>query len=217
MRGKEEAHDYRYFPEPDLPPLVIHQDRIDAMAQQLPELPDAKAQRFSSELGLSEYDAGVLTASREMAIYFEETVHLGAHPKTAANWITVELLGRLNREGLDIDQSRVSPNHMGRLINLIQNNEISGKIAKQVFDVMFETGDDPETIVQKRGLKQVSDTGAIEAVVDKILADNPLQVQQYREGKTKVIGFLVGQIMKATQGKANPAAVNAILQDRLSG
>ncbi|MBF0147402.1 MAG: Asp-tRNA(Asn)/Glu-tRNA(Gln) amidotransferase subunit GatB [Magnetococcales bacterium] len=217
MRGKEEAHDYRYFPEPDLPPLVITRERIDAVARQLPELPDAKAIRFSRELGLSEYDAGVLTSSREMASFFEETVQQGAHPKTAANWITVELLGRLNREGLEIEQSAVTPRRLGRLIGLIQSGDISGKIAKQVFELMFETEADPERIVAERGLKQVSDTGAIEAAVDKVLAENPTQVQQYREGKTKVAGFLVGQVMKATRGKANPAAVNAILQAKLSG
>ncbi|MBF0133503.1 MAG: Asp-tRNA(Asn)/Glu-tRNA(Gln) amidotransferase subunit GatB [Magnetococcales bacterium] len=217
MRNKEEAHDYRYFPEPDLPPLVITQQRIDAVAQHLPELPDAKRQRFVRDLGLSEYDAGVLTATREMAMFFEESVQQGAHPKTAANWISVELLGRLNRENLEIEQSKVSPNHLGRLITLIQNNEISGKIAKQVFDIMFETGANPETIVQEHGLKQVSDTGAIESIIAQVLADNPQQVQQYREGKTKVMGFLVGQVMKATQGKANPTAVNAILQDKLTG
>lgn len=216
MRGKEEAHDYRYFPEPDLPPLVIAQERIDTIAQQLPELPDAKAQRYRDDLGLSEYDAGVLTSSREMALFFEETVNGGAQPKAAANWISVELLGRLNRGGLDIEQSKVTPVQLGRLLSLMQNNEISGKMAKQIFDIMFESGDDPDSVVQKHGLKQVSDTSAITAIVDQVLADNPLQVQQYREGKTKVIGFLVGQIMKATQGKANPASVNAILQEKLT-
>lgn len=217
MRGKEEAHDYRYFPEPDLPPLVIQKHRIETMAAQMPELPDAKAQRFSTQFGLSDYDASVLTSSREMAIFFEQTVQAGANPKTAANWITVELLGRLNRDSKEIDQSAVSPDHLGRLISLIQHNEISGKIAKQVFDIMFDTGEDPETIVRERGLKQVSDTGAIEAIIAKVLAENPVQVQQYREGKTKVIGFLVGQIMKASQGKANPATVNALLQEKLNG
>ncbi len=217
MRGKEEAHDYRYFPEPDLPPLVIARERIDAMARQLPELPDAKAERYRNDLGLSEYDAGVLTSSREMAMFFEETVNRGAQPKAAANWISVELLGRLNRGGMEIEQSKVTPEQLGRLLALMQNNEISGKMAKQIFDIMFESGGDPDTIVQEHGFKQVSDTSAIAAIVDQVLADNPLQVQQYREGKTKVMGFLVGQIMKATQGKANPASVNAILQEKLSG
>ncbi|MBF0139743.1 MAG: Asp-tRNA(Asn)/Glu-tRNA(Gln) amidotransferase subunit GatB [Magnetococcales bacterium] len=217
MRGKEEAHDYRYFPEPDLPPLVIAQERIDTIARQLPELPDAKAERYRNDLGLSEYDAGVLTSSREMAMFFEETVSRGAQPKAAANWISVELLGRLNRGGMEIEQSKVTPEQLGRLLALMQNNEISGKMAKQIFDIMFESGGDPDTIVQEHGFKQVSDTAAIAAIVDQVLADNPLQVQQYREGKTKVMGFLVGQIMKATQGKANPASVNAILQEKLSG
>ncbi|MBF0419497.1 MAG: Asp-tRNA(Asn)/Glu-tRNA(Gln) amidotransferase subunit GatB [Magnetococcales bacterium] len=217
MRGKEEAHDYRYFPEPDLPPLVIAQERIDTIARQLPELPDAKAERYRNDLGLSEYDAGVLTSSREMAMFFEETVNRGAQPKAAANWISVELLGRLNRGGMEIEQSKVTPEQLGRLLALMQNNEISGKMAKQIFDIMFESGGDPDTIVQEHGFKQVSDTSAIAAIVDQVLADNPLQVQQYREGKTKVMGFLVGQIMKATQGKANPASVNAILQEKLSG
>ncbi|MBF0437104.1 MAG: Asp-tRNA(Asn)/Glu-tRNA(Gln) amidotransferase subunit GatB [Magnetococcales bacterium] len=217
MRGKEEAHDYRYFPEPDLPPLVIARERIDTIARQLPELPDAKAERYRNDLGLSEYDAGVLTSSREMAMFFEETVNRGAQPKAAANWISVELLGRLNRGGMEIEQSKVTPERLGRLLALMQNNEISGKMAKQIFDIMFESGGDPDAIVQEHGFKQVSDTTAIAAIVEQVLADNPLQVQQYREGKTKVMGFLVGQIMKATQGKANPASVNAILQEKLTG
>ncbi|MBF0422964.1 MAG: Asp-tRNA(Asn)/Glu-tRNA(Gln) amidotransferase subunit GatB [Magnetococcales bacterium] len=217
MRGKEEAHDYRYFPEPDLPPLIISQQRIEAIREQLPELPDAKGQRFMSQLGLSEYDAGVLTASREMAMFFEETVRAGAQPKAAANWISVELLGRLNREGLDIEQSRVTPVHLGRLLVLIQNNEISGKMAKDVFDLMLASGTGPDQIVQERGLKQVSDSVAIGAIIDQVLAQNPQQVQQFRQGKTKVIGFLVGQVMKASQGQANPATVNALLQEKLSG
>ncbi|MBF0109354.1 MAG: Asp-tRNA(Asn)/Glu-tRNA(Gln) amidotransferase subunit GatB [Magnetococcales bacterium] len=217
MRGKEEAHDYRYFPEPDLPPLSITRERIEAIARRMPELPDAKGTRFIADFGLSEYDAGVLTSSREMAMFFEETVAQGAAPKTAANWITVELLGRLNRDGTEIEQSPVSPGRLGRLLRLIQNGAISGKIAKQVFDLMFETDADPERIVAERGLEQVRDSGAIEAAVVKVLADNPLQVQQYRDGKTKVVGFLVGQVMKATQGKANPAAVNAILKAKLEG
>jgi aspartyl-tRNA(Asn)/glutamyl-tRNA(Gln) amidotransferase subunit B len=220
MRSKEDAHDYRYFPEPDLPPLTLEQSQIDEIKSGLPELPDEMADRFQKTFELSEYDAGVLTSSREMANYFEtanRVVSQGgkANPKATANWVTVELLGRLNKEGMTIENSPVVAKSLGKLVALIQKGDISGKIAKQVFNHLFEEGGEPEEIVAQKGLKQVSDSGAIEAEVDKILAANPEQVEQYRGGKTKVLGFLVGKVMQATRGKANPAMVNSVLKNRL--
>ncbi|MBF0447328.1 MAG: Asp-tRNA(Asn)/Glu-tRNA(Gln) amidotransferase subunit GatB [Magnetococcales bacterium] len=220
MRSKEDAHDYRYFPEPDLPPLVLDDNRITQLKAELPELPDQMAERFQNSFDLSEYDAGVLTSSREMATYFETANQVvtdsgKSNAKAIANWVTVELLGRLNKEGLEIEQSPVPAQSLGKLVALIQTGEISGKIAKQVFTVLFDEGGDPEQIIVAKNLKQVTDSGAIEAVVDKILADNPEQVEQYRAGKTKVLGFLVGQVMQATRGKANPAMVNSVLKNRL--
>lgn len=220
MRSKEDAHDYRYFPEPDLPPLIIDQARIDAIAKTIPELPDQKAARFRSDYDLSEYDALVLTASRDLADYFETVAKTvaslaSANAKAAANWVTVELLGRLNKDGLELDRSPVPPENLGKLIVLIQNGEISGKIAKQVFSHMFTHGGDPTQIIADQGLKQVTDSSAIEAEVERILTDNPQQVAQYKAGKTKVLGFLVGQVMKVTQGKASPEIVNSLLKEKL--
>jgi aspartyl-tRNA(Asn)/glutamyl-tRNA(Gln) amidotransferase subunit B len=220
MRSKEDAHDYRYFPEPDLPPLTIPQAQIDQIKATLPELPDAMAKRFQEEMGLSEYDAGVITSSKEISTYFEVANNIVSatgkkNPKATVNWITVELLGRLNKESLDIENSPVSAQNLGRLVALIQSGEISGKIGKQVFAQMFEKGGDPEKIVAEKGLKQVTDTGAIATEVDNVLAANPDQVEQYRAGKTKVLGFLVGKVMQATRGKANPAMVNTLLKEKL--
>ena len=220
MRGKEQAHDYRYFPEPDLPPLLLSAERIRAVAATLPELPDRKAARFEEQYGLSSYDAGVLTSSLELADFFETVAATvagagEANPKAAANWVTVELLGRLNREGLEITNSPVSAASLGRLVAMIQSGVISGKIAKQVFGILFERGGDPEAIVEAQGLKQVTDSGAIEAVVDGILAAHADKVAEYRGGKTKLLGFFVGETMKATRGKANPALVNGLLKTKL--
>lgn len=220
LRSKEDAHDYRYFPEPDLPPLTIDQNQIDNLQAALPELPDAMAQRFLQEFELSEYDAGVLTASKEMASYFEvaDSVVKAAkqdNPKAVANWVSGELLGRLNKEGLEIENSPVPAENLGKLVAMIQSGDISGKIAKQVFSHMFDEGGDPEKIVAEKGLKQVTDSSAIEAEVEKVLAANPEQVEQFRGGKTKVLGFLVGQVMRETRGKANPAMVNKVLKDKL--
>jgi aspartyl-tRNA(Asn)/glutamyl-tRNA(Gln) amidotransferase subunit B len=220
MRSKEDAHDYRYFPEPDLPPLTLEQSHIDRIKAELPELPDQMAARFQTEFELSEYDAGVLTSSREMAIYFEAANRVvaqagKANPKATANWVTGELLGRLNKESLEIDRSPIPAPMLGKLVALIQKGDISGKIAKQVFGEMFDKGEDPDKIIAQKGLKQVTDSGAIEAEVDKVLAANPNQVEQFRAGKTKVLGFLVGQVMQATRGKANPALVNTVLKERL--
>jgi aspartyl-tRNA(Asn)/glutamyl-tRNA(Gln) amidotransferase subunit B len=213
MRSKEEAHDYRYFPDPDLLPLELQQDWIDQIRINLPELPDQKRERFVSELGLSEYDASVLSADKERAAYFEE-VAAGRDAKLAANWVNNELYGRLNKEGLTIADSPVAAVQLGGLVALIEDGTISGKIAKDVFEILWDEGGDPAKIVEERGLKQVTDTGAIEAVIDQLIADNPDQAASVKE-KPKAMGWFVGQVMKAMQGKANPQAVNEILKKKL--
>ncbi|MBF0400013.1 MAG: Asp-tRNA(Asn)/Glu-tRNA(Gln) amidotransferase subunit GatB [Magnetococcales bacterium] len=220
MRGKEDAHDYRYFPEPDLPPLRISAARIESVAASMPELPDAKATRLQTEYQLSEYDAGVLTASQALADYFEAvaryTAELGhPNPKMAANWVIGELGGRLNKDNLEIQQSPISVQQLGKLVAMIQQGVISGKIAKEIFETLFTDGGDPQHIVEQKGLQQVTDSAAIEEAVEQVLATYPEDVAQYRAGKGKVLGFLVGQIMKATQGKANPALVNQLLRAKL--
>ena len=214
MRGKEEEHDYRYFPDPDLMPLVLSQDYVDGIRASLPELPDAKKARFVEELGLSGDDADVLVADRDNADYFE-AVSEGRDAKAAANWVIHDLFGALNRSGLAIGEAPVSASDLGGLIDLIGAGTISGRIAKDVFEIMFETGRDARSIVEERGLEQVSDTGEIEAIVDGILAERGDMVAEYRAGKTKLLGFFVGQAMKASQGKANPKTVNEILRARL--
>ncbi|MBF0628882.1 MAG: Asp-tRNA(Asn)/Glu-tRNA(Gln) amidotransferase subunit GatB [Magnetococcales bacterium] len=217
MRGKEEAHDYRYFPEPDLPPVQLDPARIEAIRATMPELPDDKFARFQKDYALSDYDAGVLTASREMANYYEIALRASpADPKSVANWVTGELLGRLNKEGLEITQSPVQAESLGALTAMIHNNVISGKIAKSVFAHMFEHGGTPQQIVAEQGLSQVTDQGAIEAEVDKILAAHPEKIAQYRAGKNQLLGFFVGEIMKATRGKANPGVVNELLKNKLA-
>jgi aspartyl-tRNA(Asn)/glutamyl-tRNA(Gln) amidotransferase subunit B len=217
MRSKEEANDYRYFPDPDLLPVVVEEDLIERLRAELPELPDAKRDRFMSEHGLPRYDAGVLTASSAMADYYERVVAgTGAPAKLAANWVMGELTGALNRENLDIAQSKVSPEALGELLNKIEDGTISGKIAKEVFDAMWNGEGDAASIIESRGLEQISDSASIEALVDEVIDANPAQVQQLREGKMQVIGFLVGQVMKASQGKANPQQVNAMLRDKLA-
>jgi len=213
MRSKEEAHDYRYFPDPDLLPLELQQTWVDEIKAGLPELPDAKRERFVSVLGLSDYDASVLAADKDRAAYFEE-VAAGRDAKLASNWVNNELYGRLNKEGLTITDCPVSAAQLGGLVALIQDETISGKIAKDVFEILWAEGGDPAKIVEERGLKQVTDTGAIEAVVDQLIADNPDQAASVRE-KPKAMGWFVGQVMKAMQGKANPQAVNEILQKKL--
>ncbi|MBF0341276.1 MAG: Asp-tRNA(Asn)/Glu-tRNA(Gln) amidotransferase subunit GatB [Magnetococcales bacterium] len=219
MRGKEEAHDYRYFPEPDLPRVVIDAARIEAIRAAMPELPDEKFPRFQKEYGLTDYDAGVLTADREMADFFEQAVTAArpADPKAVANWVTVELLGRLNREGIEIAQSPVAAEALGKLTRMIHAGVISGKIAKTVFMHMWDKGGDPERIVSEQGLLQVSDQGAIETEVDRMLALHADKVEQYRAGKVQLMGFFVGEIMKAMRGKANPGVVNTLLKEKLAG
>ncbi len=213
MRSKEEAHDYRYFPCPDLLPLEIEQDWVDAIATAMPELPDAKKARFMADYGLTDYDASVLTAELENARFFEEVAQ-GRDGKQAANWVINELFGRLNKQGLAIGESPVSAAQLGGVLDLIARGEISGKIAKDLFEILWTEGGDPAAIVETRGMKQVTDTGAIEAAVDSIIAANPAQVEKAR-ANPKVAGWFVGQVMKATGGKANPAAVNALVARKL--
>ncbi|PWC55792.1 Asp-tRNA(Asn)/Glu-tRNA(Gln) amidotransferase subunit GatB [Azospirillum sp. TSO22-1] len=217
MRSKEEAHDYRYFPDPDLLPLELDPEWVEEIKRTLPELPDEKKARFMTDFKLSAYDANVLVNEKAKADYFE-TVAKGRDPKLAANWVTGDLFGALNKAGLEIEQSPVKAGDLGGLIDLIADNTISGRIAKDVFAIMFETpGKTPADIVAEKGLKQVTDTGAIEGAIDQILAANADKVEEYRSGKDKLFGFFVGQAMKATQGKANPALVNEILQKKLNG
>jgi len=213
MRSKEEAHDYRYFPCPDLLPLEIEQAWVDGIKATLPELPDAKKARFVRDFGMTEYDASVLTADVENATYFE-AVAQGRDGKLAANWVINEVFGRLKKDDLAIADSPVSPAQLGEIIGLISSGDISGKIAKDLFEIVYNEGGDPAEIVESRGMKQVTDTGAIEAAVDKIIADNPAQVEKARINP-KLAGWFVGQVMKATGGKANPAAVNEIVSARL--
>ena len=215
MRGKEEAHDYRYFPDPDLLPLVIDDDWIDRIRTTLPELPDAKRARFISQYGLPAYDAQILTTSREMADYFEVCLKWCKNPKLVSNWVMVELTGFLNNTVKTIDQSPVTAEHLGKMLQMVDDDAISGKIAKIVFTEMATTGQPPGKIVEKKGLVQVSDADALGAIVDKVLADNSAQVTDYKNGKTKIIGYFVGQVMKLTKGQANPKMVNEILRKRL--
>jgi aspartyl-tRNA(Asn)/glutamyl-tRNA(Gln) amidotransferase subunit B len=219
MRSKEEANDYRYFPDPDLLPLEIDELFIDEVRATLPELPDEKAMRFSRDFGLSAYDAGLLCASRELGAYFEAVVaEVGAaHAKLAANWIMGELSSALNRDNLDIGASRVSPKALAGLLARIVDNTISGKIAKDVFEAMWAGRGSADDIIAAEGLMQITDTGAIEAVIDAVIAANPKQFADYRAGKDKLFGFFVGQVMKATQGKANPAQLNELLKAKLGG
>ncbi len=213
MRSKEEAHDYRYFPDPDLLPLEFTQDFVDELATHLPELPDEKKERFIAEYGLSVYDAGVLIAERESADFFER-VAKGRDGKAAANWVINELFGRLNKEGLGIEDSPLSADQLGAIVDLIGEGVISGKIAKDVFEIVWSEGGDPRAIVEERGMKQVTDTGAIEKAVDEVIAANAEKVEQVK-AKPSMLGWFVGQVMKSTGGKANPQAVNAMLKDKL--
>jgi aspartyl-tRNA(Asn)/glutamyl-tRNA(Gln) amidotransferase subunit B len=213
MRSKEEAHDYRYFPDPDLLPLELEQAWVDALAKDLPELPDAKRTRFMKDYGLSAYDANVLVAERESADFFE-AVAKGTDGKLAANWVNNELFGRLNKEGKEIGSSPITTTQLGGLVRLIADGTISGKIAKDLFEILWTEGGDPAEIVEKRGMRQVTDTGAIEAAVDAIIAANPDKVEQVK-AKPSMLGWFVGQVMKQSGGKANPQAVNDILKAKL--
>jgi aspartyl-tRNA(Asn)/glutamyl-tRNA(Gln) amidotransferase subunit B len=215
MRSKEFAQDYRYFPDPDLLPLEFGDDFVDGIRAKLPELPDDKKQRFIAAYGLTPYEAGVLVAEQENALYFEEVAR-GRDPKIAANWVITNLFGLLNKRSVDVTQSPIAARQLGQLLDLLKDNTISGRIAKDVFEIMAETGKDPAAIVDERGLKQVTDTGAIEKAVDQVLAANADKVAQFRAGKEQVIGWFVGQVMKATQGKANPALCQELLRKKLA-
>jgi len=215
MRTKEEAHDYRYFPDPDLVPLAIDSHWIDEVAQELPELPEHKMQRFITEYGIPEYDAEVLTASRLLSEYYEKIVALHHNAKAVANWIMGEVIRGLNDSGLSIYDCPVTPGMLAELLKLIDDGAISGRIAKTVFDEMWKSGKTPSDIVREQGLVQVSDKDAIKTIIDSVIAENPEQVQELRGGKEKLFGFFVGQVMKASKGKANPAVVNELLQEKL--
>jgi len=214
MRKKEFAHDYRYFPEPDLPPLVLSDDYIAKVKQEMIELPDAKKQRFVSSLGLTPYDAMVLCENKEVADYFKKAAE-GHDAKKVANWMMSDFFAMLNKKHLDITQSPVSPENLGRLVELISQEVISGKIAKDVFEIMTETGENPEKIVEEKGLKQVTDVSAIEKIIDEVIASNSDNVVAYKNGKTNLLGWFVGQTIKISKGKANPSLVNKLIKQKL--
>jgi len=218
MRAKEEANDYRYFPDPDLLPVELDYAFIEQVRATLPELPDAKKQRFVEQYGLSAYDAGVLTASRELADYFESVVKaVGSEPKLCANWVMGDVSGFLNKDNKEIGDSPVSAALLAGMIKRILDNTISGKIAKDVFEAMWNGEGDADAVIDKKGLKQITDTGAIEAAIKDIMDKNPKQVEGYRAGQDKLLGFFVGQVMKAMGGKANPAQLNELLKKHLAG
>lgn len=216
MRSKEDAHDYRYFPDPDLLPLDISQEFVDKIRATLPELPDVKKDRYVKDYGLSEYDASVLVSDKDTAAFFEETLTGGHDAKLVCNWIAGDFFAMLNKSGKTIENSPISAKQLGDMIGLIENNTISGKIAKEVFEIMFESGEDAEKIVEDKGLKQVTDSGAIEKIIDEVIAANPDKVAEFKSGKDKLFGFFVGQVMKLSQGKANPQIVNDILKSKLT-
>jgi aspartyl-tRNA(Asn)/glutamyl-tRNA(Gln) amidotransferase subunit B len=218
LRSKEEANDYRYFPDPDLLPVAVDEEYIAAVAKTLPELPDQKAARYIEKFGLSAYDAGVLTASREMGDFYESVLaEMKGHEKLAANWVMGDLSAALNKDGLEITESRIDARRLSGLLARIVDETISGKIAKEVFEQMWAEGKDADAIIEAKGLKQITDTGAIEKVIEEVMAANPKQLADYRSGKDKLFGFFVGQVMKVTAGKANPAQVNDLLKKKLAG
>jgi aspartyl-tRNA(Asn)/glutamyl-tRNA(Gln) amidotransferase subunit B len=216
MRSKEEAHDYRYFPEPDLVPVVVSRETMEAIRKAIPELPDAKRERFVKEYGLPDYDAEMLTQSRSTAAYFEEAAKLSGQPKVTSNWMMGELMRLLNAEGKEIEDCPIKPGRLAGMIKMISDGVISTKIAKTVFEEMYKTGKDAETVVKEQGLVQVSDAGAIETIIDEVIKANPGQFADYKTGKEKLFGFFVGQVMKASKGKANPELVNQLLKKKLS-
>jgi aspartyl-tRNA(Asn)/glutamyl-tRNA(Gln) amidotransferase subunit B len=218
MRSKEEANDYRYFPDPDLLPVELDDAFIEGVRKSLPELPDQKAARFSSQYGLSAYDAGVLTASKELAAFYEDVAaQVGSDPKLTANWVTGDFAAALNQNNLEIGASKVSASALAGMLRRILDSTISGKIAKEVFEAMWASGAEADAIIAEKGLKQITDTAAIEKVIDEVMAKNPGQLAEYRSGKDKLFGFFVGQVMKVTGGKANPAQVNELLKRKLAG
>jgi aspartyl-tRNA(Asn)/glutamyl-tRNA(Gln) amidotransferase subunit B len=217
MRSKEDAHDYRYFPDPDLLPVKLDEDWIEQVRATLPELPAAMQTRFQAEYGVSPYDAAVLTGSRALADYFEAAAKACGQGKLAANWVMGELSGALNRDGLDVAQSRVGAAALAGLLARIADDTISGKIAKEVFEAMWTEGRGADEIIEAKGLKQITDTSEIERAIDEVMMGNPQQLADYRAGKDKLFGFFVGQVMKATQGKANPVQLNELLKRKLGG
>jgi aspartyl-tRNA(Asn)/glutamyl-tRNA(Gln) amidotransferase subunit B len=217
MRSKEEAHDYRYFPDPDLVPLVVSKEWVEEVRQNLPELPEAKMERFVREYGIPRYDAEVLSAERAVAEYYDECVQLHGNGKICSNWVMGEVLRAIKENGIAIEQSPVTPSMLAGVLKRIDDKTISGKIAKTIFDEMWKTGKVADVVIEEKGLKQVTDAGAIEKIINEVLAENPNQVEQYRGGKDKLFGFFVGQVMKASKGKANPAAVNELLKKKLQG
>lgn len=217
MRGKEEAHDYRYFPDPDLVPLRIDGKWIEEIQKSLPELPDQKKERFVQDYKVPEYDAEILTSTKAMANYFEECVRLFSEPKTVSNWMMGDLLRELKRDEKEVDQCRITPKHLAEMLNMLKDGTISGKIAKDVFEEMYRTGDPPARIVKEKGWVQILDLGEIERVIEKVIQANPKLAEDYQKGKEKVFGFLVGEAMKETKGKANPKLVNELLRKKLKG
>jgi len=215
QRSKEYAHDYRYFPEPDLPPLELKREWIESIKAQLPELPDAKRERFIQEYSLSEYDAGVLTAEKAVADYFEECLEHYPHPKEVSNWVTGELFRLLKSEGIEIERSKVSPVYLGELLKLVGEGTISSSMAKEVLEESFKTGREPQAIVESKGLAQISDEERLGAIIDEVIEENPKPVADYLRGKEGALRYLVGQVMKATKGKANPSLANRLLKERL--
>tara|TARA_B100000029_G_C17598852_1_gene965095 strand:+ start:751 stop:2184 length:1434 start_codon:yes stop_codon:yes gene_type:complete len=215
MRGKEEAHDYRYFPDPDLPPLIISNKTLADIKSELPELPDTRYQRLINEYNVSGSEAELLTSQKKLADFFEKTVDVCNDSRTATNWIITELLAYMNREGVQFQDNPISPQMLGQLIEKINDNTISGKIAKEVFQIMWNEGGDPEKIISEKNLKQITNTSELELIIDEVLSEYVIQVEQYRNGQEKVLGFLVGKVMKTTKGKANPPTVNKILKSKL--
>ena len=215
MRSKEFANDYRYFPEPDLLPVVLEDSFIQSIQKEMPELPEEKIKRFISEHNLSEYDAEVLSVDLNLSKYFEEVVNITNDPKLTANWVMGELSAFLNKDNLTINETKIEARLMGQLLNKIKDSTISGKIAKEVFEEMWVTKKGPEEIIEGKGLQQMTDSNEIENIIDQVLEENPKQLKQYKEGKEKLLGFFVGQIMKATSGKANPGQVNILLKEKL--
>ncbi len=217
MRGKEEAHDYRYFPDPDLVPLKTDEDWIEEIRKGLPELPSEKRERFTEQYRIPEYDAMILTSTKPLSVYYEETLRLFPEPKTVSNWIMGDLLRELKRDEREIDQCPVTPAHLAEMLKMIKDGTISGKIAKDVFEEMYKSGEKPSKIVQEKGWVQILDKGEIEGAIDKAMQANPKLVEDYRKGKEKLFGFFVGEVMKETKGKANPKLVNELLKEKLKG
>jgi len=217
MRGKEEAHDYRYFPDPDLVPVKIDESWIGHIRESLPELPSEKRERFVKQYSIPEYDAAIITSTKPLSIYYEESVRIFPEPKTVSNWIMGDLLRELKRDEREIDQCPVTPSHLAKMLSMIKDGTISGKIAKDVFEEMYRTGEEPSKIVQEKGWIQILDKGEIERAIEKAMQANPKQVQDYRKGKEKLFGFFVGEVMKETKGKANPKLLNELLKEKLKG